>query len=145
LREAESVIAFTVPGKPQPWRRARTNGKSHFKDARTKANQNAWAWACRGAMGAALPIGGPVAVDVVARFAVPVRTNKANRAAMLAGQVMPICTPDADNIAKNLDALNGVAFTDDAQIVRLTVVKRYAETAGVTVTIEPLEAARDVC
>lgn len=135
------MITFTVPGKPQPWRRARTAGKVHFKDAKTKANQAAWAWACRDAMGAAVPIGGPVAASVVANFAIPSRVNKANRAAMLSGRVLPICTPDADNIAKNLDALNSVAFTDDAQIVSLTVAKRYAETASVVVTIKPLDAA----
>lgn len=135
------MIQFTVPGRPQPWRRARTNGRVHFKDAKTRANQNAWAWACRDAMGAAAPMGGPVAVEVVARFAVPVRTNRVNRAAMLAGHVLPICTPDADNIAKNLDALNGVAFTDDAQIVRLTVEKTYAANAGVDVTLRPVEVA----
>lgn len=128
-------IHFTVPGKPQPWRRARTNGRVHFKDAKTRANQNAWAWACRNAMGSAAPMGGPVVVELTARFAVPARATKANRAAMIAGQVRPICTPDADNIAKNLDALNGVAFTDDAQIVRLTVVKTYAAEAGVDVSI----------
>lgn len=130
------MIRFTVSGKPQPWRRARTNGRAHFKDAKTRANQNAWAWACRNAMGAALPMGGAVAVELVARFAIPARASKANRAAMLAGQALPICTPDADNIAKNLDALNGVAFTDDAQIVRLTVTKTYAAEAGVDVSIE---------
>jgi len=133
------MIRFTVPGKPQPWRRARTNGRVHLKDAKTRANQNAWAWACRNAMGATLPMGGPVAVQMVARFAVPARCTKANRAAMLAGTIVPICTPDADNIAKNLDALNGGAFTDDAQIARLLVEKTYAEEAGVDVIISPLE------
>lgn len=132
------MIRFTVPGKPQPWRRARTNGKAHFKDAKTKANQAEWSWACRTAMGARPPISGPVSVLVFARFAVPARANKTNRAAMLAGRVAPICVPDADNIAKNLDSLNGLAFTDDAQIVSLIVTKTYAETAGVDVTIQEL-------
>ena len=36
-----------------------------------------------------------------------------------------LARPDADNIAKAvLDALNGVAWRDDAQVVRLVVVKR---------------------
>ena len=34
---------------------------------------------------------------------------------------------DADNIAKSiLDALNGIAFDDDAQVVELSVTKRYS-------------------
>jgi Holliday junction resolvase RusA-like endonuclease len=36
--------------------------------------------------------------------------------------------PDADNIAKSvLDALNGVAFKDDSQVVSLTVLKMIGE------------------
>lgn len=130
------MISFTVPGKPQPWRRARTNGKRHFKDAKTKANQTAWAWACRTAMGSSAPMDGPVCATVVARFAMP-RANKATRSAMLAGEIMPTCTPDSDNVAKNLDSLNGVAFVDDAQIVSLHVTKLYAAEAGVDVCIKP--------
>ena len=45
--------------------------------------------------------------------------------------------PDADNLAKAiLDALNGVAYPDDAQIVTLTVRKRYGEADMVHVLIE---------
>ena len=33
------MISFTVPGKPEPWRRSRTNGKRHFKDAKTRASE----------------------------------------------------------------------------------------------------------
>lgn len=45
--------------------------------------------------------------------------------------------PDADNLAKAiLDALNGVAYPDDAQIVKLTVRKWYGETDRVHVLIE---------
>lgn len=51
--------------------------------------------------------------------------------------------PDIDNIAKTfLDALNGVAFDDDAQVVRLNVVKwaRRRCDEQVIVTVRPLEA-----
>lgn len=45
--------------------------------------------------------------------------------------------PDADNLAKAiLDALNGVAYPDDAQIVKLTVRKRYGDADMVHVLIE---------
>lgn len=135
------MISFTVPGKPQPWRRARKSGKRHFKDAKTVANQIAWSAACQEAMGRAKPFEGPLLVGVMAVFPIPARTSKAKRAAMHTGQILPIVRPDADNIAKNLDALNGVAFHDDAQIVRLSVSKHYGDTPGVFVTIHPLEAA----
>lgn len=41
---------------------------------------------------------------------------------------MPLKKPDSDNIAKIvLDSLNKIAFDDDAQVVELTVVKKWTE------------------
>lgn len=43
-------------------------------------------------------------------------------------QLLPIKKPDCDNIAKVvLDALNGVAYYDDSQIVILCVAKAYTD------------------
>lgn len=44
--------------------------------------------------------------------------------------------PDIDNIAKLvLDALNGVAYTDDKNVVSLKVVKLYEDTEGIEVNV----------
>ena len=49
------------------------------------------------------------------------------------GQILPTKKPDADNIAKVIcDALNGVAYGDDAQICKLCVSKRYQAVEGST-------------
>ena len=41
---------------------------------------------------------------------------------------MPLKKPDSDNIAKIvLDSVNKIAFDDDAQVVELTVVKKWTE------------------
>ena len=43
------------------------------------------------------------------------------------GLIFPTKKPDTDNIAKAiLDALNGLAYYDDAQVVNLEVQKRYS-------------------
>lgn len=40
--------------------------------------------------------------------------------------LFPLKKPDADNVAKIiLDSLNGVAYADDKQVVRLTVIKEW--------------------
>ena len=135
-------IAFTIPGDPQPWRRGRLgqlpNGKPrHFKDAKTKANQQNWAAAALEALDGAPPLEGGVVAHVVCRFMPPKSLTKARRAAIESGVERPTKRPDSDNVAKNLDGLNGVAFRDDAQVVRLIVDKVYATSAGVDVTIEP--------
>ena len=44
--------------------------------------------------------------------------------------------PDADNIAKAvLDALNGLAYTDDSKVTRLVVVKLYGTEPRVEVKL----------
>lgn len=49
----------------------------------------------------------------------------------------PVTKPDLDNHAKSvLDALNGVIYKDDSQIVDLTVSKYYSEKPRVEVRIE---------
>ena len=55
---------------------------------------------------------------------------------MLENKVRPTKKPDCDNIAKIvLDALNGIAYYDDSQVVSLVVRKHYAETTRVNVTL----------
>ena len=45
---------------------------------------------------------------------------------------------DLDNVAKAcLDALNGAVWHDDKQVQRLAVEKLQAETAAVTIAVEP--------
>lgn len=44
-----------------------------------------------------------------------------------AGQLRPVTKPDADNFAKVIDALNGIVWPDDNQVVELTVEKFYSE------------------
>jgi Holliday junction resolvase RusA-like endonuclease len=47
--------------------------------------------------------------------------------------------PDADNIGKQIgDALNGVVWRDDAQIVDIRVRKLYGPAARTVVTVEPM-------
>ena len=43
------------------------------------------------------------------------------------GFLMPVSRPDLDNYAKAmLDAMNGIIYKDDSQIVILTLEKKYA-------------------
>lgn len=69
----------------------------------------------------------PLEVKITALYPIPKSTTKRDRAKIEEGQLLPTKKPDADNIAKVIcDALNGIAYDDDTQIVRLTVTKKYA-------------------
>lgn len=85
---------------------------------------------------------GSAAVKIIAHFAVPNSAGKRKAQAMRDGAIRPTKKPDCDNIAKIVcDALNGIAYRDDAQIVCLTVVKRYASALPhVSVEIEEVHS-----
>ena len=60
---------------------------------------------------------------------------------MLAGDIRPVKRPDWDNIGKIItDALNEVAYHDDAQIVEAIVEKYYSDNPRVEVTIKELRS-----
>lgn len=75
----------------------------------------------------------PLRLVVYANMRIPLSASKKRREAMLAGVERPTKKPDCDNILKAVaDALNGVAYHDDKQIVEMQCVKSYS---GVPSTI----------
>lgn len=131
-------VCFSVPGKPQGKGRPRFARSGHtYTPDRTAEYEERVKLAYKQAGGGKLS--GFVSVDILAVFAVPKSYTKAQRAAALNASFAPK-KPDCDNIAKIiLDALNGIAYDDDAQIVKLRVEKRYGMTDRVTVTLEGSE------
>lgn len=70
----------------------------------------------------------PIAVNLVFGMGVPKSIPKSRTAAMLEGIIKHTKRPDLDNLQKAvLDALNGIAWEDDSQIVRITAKKEYTE------------------
>ena len=81
-------------------------------------------------------------IGVIIQATLKFQKNKAKRVRelMLAGIIKPTKKPDIDNIAKIIcDGLNGVAYKDDAQIIYLAVMKRYAEEGSVRVKMWEVE------
>lgn len=77
-------------------------------------------------------------IEIEAYFSIPKSASKKKRAAMLTGDIRPTKRPDADNVLKCMDALNGIAFQDDSQIVRAVVDKFYDAAPRLIVTITEL-------
>lgn len=84
------------------------------------------------------PVLKDIALFVLARFyrAVPSSWSKRKQADALAGVIRPITKPDSDNLFKSVtDALNGVIYHDDAQIVDQQCSKFYAVEPRVEIVI----------
>ncbi len=68
----------------------------------------------------------PVEMRIDLRMKIPESESKKRKELMLSGGICHVKKPDADNCAKSImDALNGLAYKDDSQIIKLTVEKRY--------------------
>lgn len=88
------------------------------------------------------PFHGALAVDIVVVLPVPQSWPKKRRSEALIGSVHPTKRPDADNYLKAaLDGMNGIAFADDAQVVRANIVKRYGEDARMMVRVSQIGEA----
>jgi Holliday junction resolvase RusA-like endonuclease len=79
---------------------------------------------------------GAVSVTICAYFQIPKSTSRKRVLEMIVDEIKPTKKPDADNIAKAVcDALNGIAYKDDSQVVDLTVRKHYSKFPRVQVFI----------
>lgn len=75
-------------------------------------------------------------VEIDAYFMIPKSASKKKAEAMAAKEIRPTKKPDLDNVAKAItDALNGLAYKDDSQVVNLIARKYYSQMPGVHVTI----------
>lgn len=125
---------FWLPGKPRPkgsWNvvPSKTTGRPVFvgpkglkgwQRAATEAARVAWPWA---------PLEGAVAVDIVVHLARPKTVARMHPTSRWDG--------DGDKFERAVwDALTGVCFVDDAQVVEWTGRKVYTDGApGVQVTV----------
>lgn len=122
-------IRFEVPGKPVGWQRVGTNKYTGAKytQAQTRNAEARIAWAAKtAAHGIFFEKGVPLSLVVYAYMPIPKSASKTDRELMIVGKKRPTVKPDWDNIGKLMDALNGVIWHDDAQVVYGSVSKRYA-------------------
>ena len=92
-----------------------------------------------------VPWPGPVELDVAFTFAPPPSWPKWKQAAALEGRIWPASANvgDRDNLEKMLgDALKGLMFRDDCQVVGGQVSKVYGPEDGYRVAIRFLKQAR---
>lgn len=129
-----------IPGQPQGKARARTvmqGGKAHsYTPAKTAAYEALVAGTYKTTFPGAEAATGAVEVAIRAIYEVPKSWPRKRKAEALAGMIPVTTKPDCDNILKIVcDALNGIAWVDDKQIVFAKVRKMYGVEPRVEVEI----------
>lgn len=119
-------FSFTIPGPPVGKARPRVAGGHAYTPAPTRAYEERVRQCWRTSHNAPFAPAVPIAAVIAAYHAIPASASKGDRERMAQNTILPMKKPDADNVAKIvLDALNGLAYADDKQVVRLEVIKRY--------------------
>lgn len=130
------TVTFEIPGKPFAKQRPRSTKRGHtYTPPETVKAEANIAKIARPLFKE--PLQGAVSVDVIAIFK-PAKSWSKKRRAEAMGQ-HHIQKPDKDNVEKCvLDALNTIAYVDDAQVADGRCVKLWGEEAKTIVMVAPL-------
>lgn len=110
-------LQIVVEGPPKAKGRPRFGKGRVYTPKATKAAEWDMGWHAGVAMVGRQVFDGPLAVQIHAWVKKPKKGKHEH----------PIVKPDADNLAKLVcDALNGIVWHDDKQIVDLQVIKNYS-------------------
>lgn len=133
------IITFLIEPVPKGRPRFRVfNGRvSTFTPRKTRVYESDIAEMYVNQRGKKYDAGVPLEVLVNFYMPIPKRASKIMRSHMQNGYIKHTKKPDVDNLTKALlDALNGIAFADDAQIVRLSAQKMYGEVPRIELLIK---------
>jgi Holliday junction resolvase RusA-like endonuclease len=131
------VVVFNVDGDPVGKQRPRfTKAGRTYTPKKTADYETLIKEQATAAMGASEPLKTPIAVFINVLHAIPISYSK-KRVQDCLNQLEHPKKPDLDNVAKAyLDAMNGIVYKDDVQVVRLYVSKRYSMVSGVSVVVK---------
>ena len=134
-------ITYSVPGEPRgkgrPKFARRGNFVKTYTDAKTASYEDQIRFYALKAMGDTKAIQGAVRVFISISMSVPKSYSKKRTEDCLNGSEKPLKKPDWDNVAKSIcDAMNGIVYGDDTQIVEAHVTKQYAAQSQVVVLIQ---------
>jgi len=135
-------VTFHVPGavigKGRPRIGKVGNHARMFTPAKTVSFENLVGYHAAKAMDVVdgLLFTGPVQANLLIGVQIPASWSKKKQAQALAGTIYPTTKPDLDNSIKSVfDAMNGVVYKDDSQVVTTVCKKRYREAPGLWVTV----------
>ena len=135
-------FTITIPGdmrgKGRPKFSTRGGHVRSYTDEKTVSTEN-WVKFCAIEQAGQPILEGPLKVTIHVGVKIPDSKPKKWKADAISGAVRPTGKPDFDNTAKLVcDALNGIMWKDDSQIVDAHCTKVYAEVPQTVITIETI-------
>ena len=135
------MITYIVYGEPVGKGRPRFVRRGNFTQTytplKTKTYEDEIRMMAKAAIGSSEPLETPVSVYIYISVGIPASFSKQKRKDALLNIEKPMKKPDIDNVAKCfLDAMNGIIYLDDKQVVNLHITKVYAETPAVQVMVK---------
>jgi Holliday junction resolvase RusA-like endonuclease len=137
-------VCFEVPGVPQHKARHRYRIRyssfnkpfvQEYPDGDTARYEKQIAAVAQDFMAGRFPTAKPLALLVHVFKPLLKSWTKRERADALAGRLLPVVKPDADNYLKIVDSLNGIIWVDDSQVIDARVIKQYAEVPGLRIEV----------
>jgi len=130
---------IVIPGKPIGKGRPRVTKNGTYTPKTTKDYQNKVAAIAELEADNYFMHDEPLVATILCYYPIPKSMPKYKRNMVEEGKLYPIVKPDLDNVAKAiLDALNGVVYKDDNQIVELHIKKLYSDNPRAVVKIESI-------
>jgi Holliday junction resolvase RusA-like endonuclease len=128
-------LLITIPGIARGKGRPRFGNGRAYTDSKT-LNAEAWIKACAVQQVGQPCLQGALELRMVVTSAIPASWPRKRRQEALEGTLRPTGKPDCDNYLKMVDALNGVVWIDDSQLVDVSVSKRYGEVPGTVIEVK---------
>lgn len=138
------TIKFTVPGQPVAKGRPRASRTATGVRMRTPEKTAAYerkvkAFAINAMLGGK-PVAGPVRLKVSIVVPIPASWSRVRKERARTGEICATKKPDADNVLKAIkDAMNGVVYADDAQVIEIQLSKAYGDEPRVEVAVAEIE------
>lgn len=136
------MIKFTVYGEPRGKGRPRAARRGKFiqvyTDDKTASYENLIKLSYINARQENYLNGEALEVNITAFCGIPKSITKKNLKLIQEGKLFPTKKPDPDNIIKCIDGLNGIAWKDDTQIIKVSCLKVYDTIPRLEITIKSI-------
>lgn len=129
-------IIINVPGEAVPQARPRVTRCGTYDPPKCRAYKQKVGLYAKTAMRGKEPLRGPIKMSVIVYRGIPKSWTKKKKVAAMLDDIYPTTKPDIDNLLKGImDALKGICWHDDAQVVSVEARKVYEVSPRVHLTI----------